>query len=137
MQKLGIYILATIISFIGGIYAFVFTFNLLGYSLSNGDIGFLVVWISPAFLITIPLYLLVINEIDEKFNKLKFILYPLCCMLLFILPSFVIVLFLGGAQFFLPESISIYSLFITAGLIFGTCNWIIKKLFSKNDLNKN
>lgn len=130
MVKFCLYVLTPLLSFIGGFSAYILVLKIVWeQSLSGGDIGATLYWGGIAFfLLAVPIYLGIIYFIDNRFKRLKGLLYPIGCMLVFFIPTLLITLTFGSINIFLPEAMLFHSFFLTSGLIFGLCNWGFKKI---------
>ena len=129
MVNFSLYIVTPLLSFIGGFFAYVLTLNIVWeQSLSSGDMKAVLFWGGIAFfLLAAPIYLGITYFIDNRFKKIKGLLYPIGCMLVFFIPTLVVTLSFGSMNPFSPEAMLFHSFFLTSGLIFGLCSWGFKK----------
>ena len=132
MKKFGLYILTPIASFLSGFYIFVKMWHFfLNENLNSNDFNVIFFWGGLPYLIgAVPFYFFIIHLIDKKNYSFKFLLYPIGCMLGFLIPLVPIILLWSGGHLFSSELILFYGFFLTSGLIFGILNWGIKKAFS-------
>ncbi|WP_404452716.1 hypothetical protein LG329_01010 [Virgibacillus necropolis] len=129
MKKFGLYIFTPIISFFSGYYFYALSINfLLGGSI-DGDVDAVLFWGGQAyFLCGVPFYFLIIYYIDKTFSRYKILLYPLGCVIGFLIPVLAIMMTWGYEGLFSPDIVSFYYFFIGAGLIFGLFNWGFKRV---------
>ena len=133
MRRVGLYVFSPLLSYIGGFLAYIITLKLIWDQTLGGELPFVLIYGGIAFfIIGFPIYLGIIYLIDAKFHKYKGLLYPLCCMLIFFIPTLFITLQFGSLDLFAPESMLFHSFFLTSGLIFGLCHWGIKKASFSN-----
>lgn len=65
------------------------------------------------------------------------VLYPLSCMLLFFLPTVLIMMAWGGGDPFAAEALLFHSFFFMSGFLFGLLNWFFKNVpVTKIDKNQ-
>ena len=130
MVNFCLYVVTPLSSFIGGFFAYILTLKIVWeQSLSGGDMEAVLYWGGIAFLlVAVPIYLGIIYFIDNRFEKLKGLLYPIGCMLVFFIPTLLVTLTFGSVNPFSPEAMLFHSFFLTSGLIFGLCNWGFKKI---------
>lgn len=128
MRRFGLYIFSPLLSYFGGFLAYIITLKLIWNETLGGDLSFVCIYGGIAFfIIGFPIYLGIISFVDKKFHKYKGMLYPLGCMLIFFIPTLFITLRFGSLDLFTPESMLFHSFFLTSGLIFGICHWVLKK----------
>lgn len=136
-ETINIYIIFLImLSYVVGISTYLFSLeNIYGQSIGS-DLSFVIVFSLLAYiLICCPLYYTVIALIDKWFDTFKSILYPIGCMLIFFIPTFVIFLFWGGTSPFSPEAGLFYLFYVATGLVFGLGYWLIKTATLKQKFN--
>lgn len=99
MQKLGLFVLTPIISFLGGFYAYVWVLKQQWNQDIGNDATAVLIYGGMAFVaLAMPLYFLVIGFIDKRIARFKMVLYSLFCMLLFFLPTVLIIDGLGRGR---------------------------------------
>ncbi len=90
--------------------------------MSEGDLRAVQYWAGLAYvIILVPIYLVICSYITSKIKTglLRFILYPLSCAFIFVLPTLFILAAFGGGSPFSAESFLFYVFFIATGLVFG------------------
>lgn len=127
-MKMALYTVISLLAFGSGFYAYNLTLEWVWDQSLKGDYTSLLVTGGIAFFVfAVPIYLWVIHMIDKKWKNPVGISYPLVCMLVFFIPTFVISFSFGNVNLFLPEAMLFHSFFLTSGFIFGTCVWLIKR----------
>jgi hypothetical protein len=117
-----------IIVFYWSFFTYILTLKIVWEQLLGGDMVAVLYWGGIAFfLVSVPIYLGIICFIDKRSKKLKGLLYPIGCMLVFFIPTLLITLSFGSMNPFSPEAMLFHSFFLTSGLIFGLCSWGFKK----------
>ncbi|MCM3711759.1 hypothetical protein [Sporosarcina luteola] len=129
-----LYVVTSLLSFIGGFYAYILTLKIVWeQSLSGGDMKAVLFWGGIVFfLLATPIYLGIIYFIDNRFKKIKGLLYPVGCILVFFIPTLLVTLSFGSMNTFSPEAKLFHSFFLTSGLIFGLCSWGFKKFKARS-----
>ncbi|MDW0117216.1 hypothetical protein QTL97_09725 [Sporosarcina thermotolerans] len=125
-----LYVITPLLSFIGGFFAYILTLKIVWeQSLSGGDMKAVLLWGGIAFfLLATPIYLGITYFIDKKCKKIKGLLYPAGCILVFFIPTLFVTLSFGSMNPFSPEAMLFHSFFLTSGLIFGLCSWGFKRI---------
>lgn len=133
MINFCLYLVTPLFAFTGGFSTYILILKIVWeQSLSSGDMEAILFWGGIVLLVSfivlaVPIYLGTIYFIDNRFKKLKGLLYPIGCMLVFIIPTILITFSFGRANPFTPEAMLFHSFFLTSGLIFGLCSWGFKK----------
>jgi len=129
MRTILLYLISPLLAFVGGFCTYVVILKVVHDETLGRDATAVLIWGSLIFLaICMPLYTGIIYAIDKRFSSHKGLLYPLGCMLLFVIPTVTIMGIWGDINPFLPEAMLFHSFFIMSGLIFGLCHWVIKKM---------
>lgn len=97
----------------------------------GGDTYALVFWTSFAYIPIGLIYLLICAIIKDKMRKpiLRNLLYPICCALVFMIPTTLIIVLNGGGSFFSPEAQLFNILFVSTGVSFGLGYSLVTKWF--------
>jgi hypothetical protein len=133
MRSLFLYIVTPIVSFLGGFFAYAFILKISSGESLEGDGDAVLFWGGIAFfLLGVPVYFGIIYLIDHWLKRLKWLYYPIGCMLVFFIPTALIALSFGSLNLLSPEAMLFHSFFLTSGLIFGLCVGGIKSIKSKS-----
>lgn len=99
----------------------------------GGDNYSVVFWSAFAFIPIGLIYLLICVVIKRKVGHplLRYSLYPICCGLVFVIPTTFIIILNGGGSFFSPEAQLFNIFFISTGVTFGLGYPFVSKGFSK------
>jgi hypothetical protein len=100
----------------------------------EGDFNATVLWSALAYIPVGLIYLLVCAVIKHKTKHpyLRFLLYPVCCALVFVIPTAFIILMNGGGSFFSPEAQLFNILFVSTGVTFGLGFSLVSIVFDKS-----
>lgn len=130
MRTFALYVLTPVLSFIGGFYAYIWVLKAYWQQeLGNGTASVLINGGLAYFALAIPLYFLIVGFIDKRAMRFKWLFYPLLCMLVFFLPTFVITMAWGDGNLVSAEALMFHSFFLTSGFIFGLLIWCFKLIF--------
>ena len=133
MRNFFIYIVTPLLSFYGGFFAYKLILENVWNEPLGDEAGAVLFWGGIAFfLLGVPVYFGVIYLIDIWVKKLKWLYYPIGCMLVFFMPTTLITLSFGSLALLSPEAMLSHSFFLTSGLIFGLCVGGIKSINSKS-----
>lgn len=127
--NIGKYILTPIISYLSGFYMYEKTLNLVwNQSLGNDIYAVLYYGGLAFFLIATPIYSFLTKWINTNFKKNHLLLFPLVCMLIFIIPTMFITALFDSFNPFTAEALLFHAFFITSGCVFGLSTAIFNKL---------
>lgn len=130
MRKFALYGLTTSLSFMGGFYAYLWVLKTYWQQELGNETAFVLVNGGLAYIaLAVPLYFLMVAYIDKRAMRFRWLLYPLLCMLVFFLPTFVIMMAWGGGNPISAEALLFHSFFLTSGFIFGILIWGFKHFF--------
>lgn len=131
MRGFFMYLVTPIVSFFGGFFAYKLILEKVLNEELGGDTNAVLFWGGIAFfLFGVPIYYGIIHLIDIWVKKLKWLYYPIGCMLVFFIPTAFITITFGSLNLFSPEAMLFHSFFLTSGLIFGLCIAGVKSIKS-------
>ncbi|TDQ33444.1 hypothetical protein [Aureibacillus halotolerans] len=133
MEKVGLYVLTPVLSYLGGFCGYVIALRLFWDQTLGGE-TFAVMYIGSIgfIVVAVPIYLAIIRIIDIKCQSYRGVLYCVCCGLVFLLPTLCITLMYGSTDIFSPEAMLFHCFFVTSGILFGLGNWFFKTLSNIN-----
>lgn len=133
MIATGSYIVLTpILAFLSGLLSYSIMLQLLWDEMIGAELGTVVFWGSAVFSVMVPVYFVIIYLIERRFNSNKLFLFPTACLLISLLPVFIIFVPFGRQALFSEQSALATSFFAAAGIVFGLCSWIFRKFKPKN-----
>lgn len=97
----------------------------------GGESNAVLFWSAFAYIPIGLIYLLICVVIKDKMKQLvlRNLLYPICCALVFVIPTTFIIVINGGGSFFSPEAQLFNVLFVSTGVSFGLGYSLVTKLF--------
>lgn len=122
LLKYLLLIIVFVLSYWIGFYAYEYILWVVWNETLGNDRNAVLFWaFIPYVIILVPLYLLICNTIKSKVNRplLRMIGYPSLCALIFIIPTFFIMVFFNSFDFLAPEALLFYVFFASAGIVFG------------------
>ncbi len=101
----------------------------------GGDTHATVLWTVFAYVPTGLIYLFIWYIIRHIVNRpfLRYSLYPICCSLIFWLPTLFFVGMLGGGSLFSSEAQLLHIMFASTGITFGLGFSLVSIVFNKSD----
>lgn len=127
MRSFFIILVIPILSFFGGFFTYKFILENVHNESLGEDANAVLFWGGIAFfLFGVPIYFGIIYLIDIWFKKLKWLYYPIGCMLAFFMITSIITISFGSLNLLAPEALLFHSFFLTSGFIFGLCTGIVK-----------
>lgn len=119
--------IAGLLSYLVGIMTYILTLRIVWDESLGGDVYAVTIMGGMFYFVILhPLYLLTIKVIRESSIKHKSALYPLACMLVYFVPTSLIMLVLGG-NISSPEAILFHAFFLSSGYVFGVVSWIFQR----------
>ncbi|MCQ4085692.1 hypothetical protein [Saccharibacillus sp. JS10] len=123
----GAIILLSLLSYSSGFLSYIYSLQLIfGQSLKS-DFGFVLFTTLLGFLlVACPLYIGMVYLVDKIFKSSKIFLYPLVCVMIFFVPTLLVLLIWGGVSPFSSEAQVFYFFYLSSGIVFGVGYRIIQ-----------
>lgn len=99
----------------------------------GGDTHAVIFWSALAYIPIGLIYILICVVIKHRTSHplLRNLLYPICCALVFVVPTTFVIVMNGGSSFFSPEAQLFNVLFVSTEVTFGLGYSLVSKLFNK------
>ncbi|QDQ03060.1 hypothetical protein FOH38_22880 [Lysinibacillus fusiformis] len=126
-KNFGKYILTPLIAYLSGFYMYNSIINIVWNQSLGNEMGAVLFYGALAFLlVATPIYLLLINWMEIKFNKYHIFIFPSGCMCIFFIPTMFISALFGSFNPITSEALLFHAFFLTSGCVFGIGSAIFK-----------